>query len=143
MNEEDESFSDSSFENFYAHFLKLTNTVGIRNSSKRESLLRALYTCKTYLSADQIHALLYTECRVRISITTVYKILAFFETIDVVSTVLTYPLKQKSTNSNALFIMTTFFVSNVERLLVFTTQCLKRYKMKFLPLITSREHIIP
>jgi len=95
INEEDESFSDSSFENFYAHFLKLTNKVGIRNSSKRESLLRALYTCETYLSADQIHALLFTECHVRISITTVYKLLAFFESIDVVSTVLTYPLKQK------------------------------------------------
>lgn len=93
MNEEDENFSLSSFENFYAHFLKLTNKVGIRNSSKRESLLRALYACETYLSAEQIHALLYTEHRVHISLATVYKILAFFESIDVISTVITYPHK--------------------------------------------------
>lgn len=68
---------------------------GIRYSSKRESLLRALFLCDTYLSAEQIHATLLKENHVRISLATVYKILTFFESVDVVSTVVNYPNKIK------------------------------------------------
>lgn len=91
----EESFSLSSFEHFYDHFLKVTAKAGIRNSSKRESLLRALFAHETYLSAEEIHHLLSGEHKVPISIATVYKILAFFESLDVVSTVVTQPLKLK------------------------------------------------
>jgi len=93
--EQEEAFSSSSFENFYTHFLKLTAKAGIRFSSKRESLLRALYACETYLSAEEIYQVLYAEHHVRISQTTIYKILAFFESLDVVSTVLIFPHKIK------------------------------------------------
>ena len=92
---EEEGFSSSSFENFYTHFLKLTSHAGIRTSSKRESLLRALFACETYLSAEEIYHVLHTEHRVLISLATIYKILAFFESVDVVSSVLTFPLKLK------------------------------------------------
>ena len=68
---------------------------GIRYSSKRESLLRALFLCDTYLSAEQLHAKLLEENHVSISLATVYKILTFFESLDVVSTVVNYPSKVK------------------------------------------------
>ena len=93
--EEQENFCSSSFEHFYTHFLKLTAKMGIHHSTKRECLLRALYACDAYLSAEQIHHLLCSEHRVRISLATIYKILAFFESLDIVSTVLSYPAKMK------------------------------------------------
>jgi len=93
--EEQENFCSSSFEHFYTHFQGIMYKAGIRYSSKRESLLRALFLCDTYLSAEQIHATLQEENNVRISLATVYKILTFFESVDVVSTVVNYPSKVK------------------------------------------------
>ena len=93
--EEQENFCSSSFEHFYTHFERLMHESGIRYSSKRESLLRALFLCETYLSAEQIHAKLQDENNVRISLATIYKILTFFESLDVVSTVINYPAKVK------------------------------------------------
>jgi Fur family transcriptional regulator, ferric uptake regulator len=92
---QEEGFSSSSFENFYTHFVQLTAQSGIRTSSKRESLLRALYSCESYLSAEEIYQVLHTEHHIRISLATIYKILTFFENLDVVSTVLTFPHKLK------------------------------------------------
>lgn len=93
--EEQENFCSSSFTHFYSHFQRLMHEAGIRYSSKRESLLRALFLCDTYLSAEQIHAKLSEEKSIRISLATVYKILTFFESLDVVSTVVNYPHKMK------------------------------------------------
>ncbi len=93
--EEQENFCSSSFEHFYTHFERLMHESGIRYSSKRESLLRALFLCESYLSAEQIHAKLQDENNVRISLATIYKILTFFESLDVVITVINYPAKVK------------------------------------------------
>lgn len=93
--EEQENFCSSSFEHFYTHFERLMQEFGIRYSSKRESLLRALFLCDSYLSAEQIHVKLCNENQIRISLATIYKILTFFESLDVVSTVLGYPSKMK------------------------------------------------
>lgn len=93
--EEQENFCSSSFEHFYNHFQRLMHEAGIRYSSKRESLLRVLFVCDTYLSAEQIQAKLYAEKKTRISLVTIYKILTFFESLDVVSTVINYPSKMK------------------------------------------------
>lgn len=92
---EEESFCASSFEHFYRHFLALTAKEGIRRSHKRESLLRALFNAPSYLSAEQIHTQCVVEHRVHISLATIYKILAFFESLDLVSTVISSPLKMK------------------------------------------------
>lgn len=93
--EAQKSFCSSSFETFYSHFQVIMREAGIRYSSKRESLLRALFACETYLSAEQIHTKVLEETQERISLATVYKILTFFESIDVVSTVVNYPSKVK------------------------------------------------
>lgn len=93
--EEQENFCSSSFEHFYSHFQRLMHEAGIRYSSKRESLLRALFLCDTYLSAEQIQTKLYDESHLKISLASIYKILTFFESLDVVSTVINYPNKMK------------------------------------------------
>jgi len=93
--EEQENFCSSSFEHFYTHFQRLMQEAGIRYSSKRESLLLALFLCDTYLSAEQIQATLCDEHHVRISLATVYKILTFFESLDIVSMVVSQPNKMK------------------------------------------------
>ena len=92
---EEESFCSSSFEHFYRHFLKLTAKEGIRHSSKREVLLKELYHCAEYLSAEQIYTRIASQGQGRISLATIYKILAFFESLDLVSTVISSPLKMK------------------------------------------------
>ncbi|GEM_PF-1086953 len=93
--EEQEDFCSSSFEHFYNHFQRLMHKAGIRYSSKRESLLRALFLCDTYLSAEQIQAKLHDESHLKISLASIYKILTFFESVDVVSVVINYPNKMK------------------------------------------------
>ncbi len=95
IHDEDLKASAKLFEEFYKNFQKHSKKVGLRDSLRKELLLKVLFFATRYLSAEEIASKIYDDYRVKISLPSVYKILSFLESINIVTIFLTYPSKTK------------------------------------------------
>lgn len=92
---EGESDSSSTFETFYHHFQNISTRLRRRYSHKMECLLKVLFTSENYLSAHEIHDTLHDTHGISLSLTQLYKYVAFLEKIDFLHVVVTVPNKTK------------------------------------------------
>ena len=83
------------FEEFYRNFQKHSKNIGLKDSLKKEALLKTLFFSKEYLSANEIAQRIYLAYHIKISLPSVYKMLYTLESIHIVTVFFNYPQKIK------------------------------------------------
>jgi Fe2+ or Zn2+ uptake regulation protein len=92
--------SVSLFEEFYRNFQKHSKRIGLKDSLRKEVLVKTLFFASKYLSAEEIAHDIRLKYHVKISLPLVYKILYTLESIHIVTVFLTYPSKTKKVQAN-------------------------------------------
>ncbi|CAA6800071.1 MAG: Ferric uptake regulation protein FUR [uncultured Campylobacterales bacterium] len=78
---------DKKFDKFINNFRVLIKDLGLKNSTQREIILKALFHSKAHLSAEELSTLIKKEYDSSIGIATVYRVLSFLEDHKVVSSI--------------------------------------------------------
>lgn len=79
--------NDAKFELFYKKFNGFIKDLGLKYSLQREYLLKVLFYCNSHLDAKGIQKKIYENYNLKITLTSVNKILAFLEEIRIVNIV--------------------------------------------------------
>lgn len=77
-----------SYNDYIVKFRSLIKSLGLKNSTQREYVLKVLFDCEKHLSAEEILAKVKEEYKIKIGIATIYKILNLLENMKVVNSIL-------------------------------------------------------
>lgn len=83
------------FEEFYANFQKHSQKLGFKDSLRQESIFKTLFFANHYLNAEEILQKIRSDYHVKISLPSVYKMLAHLEEIHFVTSLIIQSEKTK------------------------------------------------
>lgn len=76
-----------SYDDYLSKFKTMIKSLGLKNSTQREYVLKILFECENHLSAEQILLKVKEEYKLKIGIATVYRVINLLEDMKIINAI--------------------------------------------------------